>query len=439
MGNIYEHCSILLGLTAIGLTGAILGTGLNGKFATPPESSSNVLSYNDTQVGYCEEYCEKFSAVCANQGFPVENCMEECVKFPKTAPPVYNLTFDPVDLGSDTLACRATHLSFAIEFGGGGDPVAASRSPDAAFHCGHASAGGEGICTDYPGNDVDGAPNPFQIMQAGGRLSYGSCFVTRDRTVADCMRSNLNDATVNDALAVLPSTVEHVFLHVNNLNRVPANLGTLFPSLKSIYLDGNNITSVSASDFSNMAGLEILSLNVNPITVLPGNLLSGVPNLKTFSLFLPSGYGSSLSTIPSNFFQNTRGIVNIIMYGHKGLTSFERGVFDYLADCEIISFVDCSFTFQGFPDGVFDDLVSLKYFDFFINDFSGRIPSDLFGVWARNVFRIVLWGNGNLNGIGAGAFDNLVNAKKLFLHGTGITADDIARVEVPSSVEVLTL
>jgi len=396
------------------------------------------VKYSNMAVDQCEEYCYKFGTVCADSDFFDESCMEDCLKFPRAdTAPVYDLSFNPVDLGSDTINCRAIHLSFAIEFGGGGDLIEARKSADAAFHCGHASPGGEGICTDYSDTGVD--DSPFRLMQRGGNYKYGACRITSDRTVANCMRSDLDDDSAADALKVLPSSVEHIFLHVNSLTRVPKNLGTNFPKLKSLYLDGNSIESVDASDFDGLKRLEILSLNVNPITYLPEDLLTEVRKLKTFSFFVPSGYATSISKIPKNFFQYTKDIVNIIMYGHKGLTEFERGVFNDLKEVRIISFVDCSFTFDGFPKGVFDDLVSLEYFDFFLNDFSGKIPGDLFGSWARKVFRIVFWGNGNLNGIESGAFDNLRNVKKIFLHGTGIGADDVANVYVPSSAEVLTI
>jgi len=395
-------------------------------------------SYDNMAVAQCEEYCDKFGTVCADSAFFEEGCMEDCLKFPRTdAAPVYDLSFDPVDLGSDTINCRAAHLSFAIEFGGGGDPIEARKSPDAAFHCGHASPGGEGICTDYSARGAD--DNPLRLMQRGGNYKFGACRITSDKKVANCMRSDLDDESAADALKVLPHTVEHIFLHVNGLTRVPENLAANFPNLKSLYLDGNNIDSVDASDFYGLRNLEILSLNVNPITDLPEDLLTGVRNLRTFSLFVPSGSATTISTIPSNFFQYTKNIVNIIMYGHKGLTKFESGVFDGLKKVRIISFVDCSFTFDGFPKGVFDDLVSLEYFDFFLNDFRGKIPRGLFGPWAKNVFRVVFWGNGNLHGVQNGAFDNLYNVKKIFLHGTGIDADDVANVDVPSSVEVLTI
>mmetsp|Transcript_6677 Transcript_6677/g.11831 ORF Transcript_6677/g.11831 Transcript_6677/m.11831 type:complete len:471 (-) Transcript_6677:221-1633(-) len=38
-GNIYERCAVLMGLTAIGLAGGILGSGLNGKFGIQPSDA----------------------------------------------------------------------------------------------------------------------------------------------------------------------------------------------------------------------------------------------------------------------------------------------------------------------------------------------------------------------------------------------------------------
>mmetsp|Transcript_29477 Transcript_29477/g.54697 ORF Transcript_29477/g.54697 Transcript_29477/m.54697 type:complete len:425 (-) Transcript_29477:212-1486(-) len=385
----------------------------------------------------CEEYCEKYGTVCGDLFFSKDGCMADCRMFPRTdVPPVYDLSFDPIDLGSDTINCRATHLSFAIEFGGGGDVYQARKSPDAAFHCGHASPGGEGICTDYDNND--GLNNPFRLMQSGGNFKFGACRVTEDKKVANCMRSDLTDDSVVGALKVLPSSTEHLFLHRNNLTYVPEDIADMFPNLKSLYLDGNYIASVSPKDFDGLDELEILSFNENPVTELDRHLLRGTPNLKTFSFFFGVSGITTITKIPKHFFQHTKGIVNIIMYGHKGLTKFDKDVFKGLTECKIISFVDCNFTWEGFPKGVFDDLVSLEYFDFFINNFTGPIPGDLFGPWAKNVFRTVFWGNPGIDGIEDGAFDNLENVKKIFLHWTGVSADDVAGV-VPSSVEALTL
>lgn len=385
---------------------------------------SNQWVQDGTVDTECQEYCDNYLTICVDSSFfdGHDSCMAACSEYPRVPYDPSALLageVDPIMLGSDTLSCRMTHLGFALNFGGGGDKYQAQTSNDAAFHCGHASPEGEGICVDY----TFGGKTPFQIMQEGIDTwrKFGACRLAADDTVASCQKSSLTDGTVQAALNVLPDTVEHLFLHSNELETVP-DLSRFKDTLKSLYLDGNNIGSVSKMDF-NLPELEILSLNQNPIVELPENLLKRTPKLKSFVYFTGNGGESAFNgIIPKRFFRSTPDIVNIIMYGHHNIVEFESGVFDGLSKAEIISFVDCRLSFDGFPNGVFDDLVSVQYFDFFLNNLSGKIPSDLFGPWATNIFRVVFWAN-PLTGIEEGAFDVLENVEKIFLHGTGAGVD----------------
>ena len=81
----------------------------------------------------------------------------------------------------------------------------------------------------------------------------------------------------------------------------------------------------------------------------------------------------------------------------------------------MISFVDSAFDDDSFPIGVFKDLVSLKFFDFFGNKINMFKKSWFYGGWGQNILRLAFWNN-DITTIEADAFESLTSLEKAYLH-----------------------
>ena len=145
----------------------------------------------------------------------------------------------------------------------------------------------------------------------------------------------------------------------------------------------------------------------------------------------------NLAALPEDLFYDmvhdcpkTPNIERIVLYT-TAINKFEPKTFKGLTKLEMLSFVDQRnvsprFNEDSFPPGVFDDLHSLRFFDFFLNDFT-TIKKDLFGPWAKNLIRITFWVN-SITTIEEGAFDNLESLEMAYFHGNPL--DDDAKAEL---------
>lgn len=316
-----------------------------------------------------------------------------------------------VNLGSDTIWCRLRHLGLAEN----------TNQYDPVFHCPHASPAGGGICRD---SLVDGA-TPFEHYRAGAdtHRHLGYCDVLENDNFADCTKAGITDTTLAFALSLIPDTVTILVLN-NNVGITELSSGIFDnlknpASIKALIIEDCNIATLAENSFAPLVNLEILNMNQNLISELPSGILASNPKLKQFSMFGAGTKPGLLTTLPEDVFSPTPDIERIILYGHSGLTAFPANIFKGLGKCEMISFVACGFSEAGFPDGVFSDLVSLQWFDFFGNQIT-KVESRWFdGGWAGKILRVAL-DNNPITSVEAGVFDSLVSVENIYLHKTSI-------------------
>jgi Leucine-rich repeat (LRR) protein len=315
------------------------------------------------------------------------------------------------NLGSDTLWCRKRHLSLVAR-------VEGNSYNDAAFHCAHAGPTGGSICRDV---EIDGA-TPYEHLRDGEdtRHHFAYCDLAGEDTIADCTQMYITDATLPYALQLIPDTVKILFLNGNTaITSLPGNVfadNLKNPSsLQSLIMDECNISSIDADAFVGLSGLEVLNLNMNAITSLPEGMLRSNVKLTQFSAFTSGAKYFSLTALPEDLFANTPNMKRILIYGHGGLTEIPPNFFKGLYECEIVSFVYCAFTNVGFPDGVFSDLFSLQYFDWFGNQLTKVEKRWFEGGWGKNILRVALEQN-QIEEIEAGSFDTLASLELLFLN-----------------------
>jgi Leucine-rich repeat (LRR) protein len=311
------------------------------------------------------------------------------------------------NLGSDNIWCRIRHLS-----------LAEGSFNDAAFHCPHVTPVGGGICTDSLVNGY----TPYELLRSGAltRHHFGYCDLAYGNTVADCTHMSITDSTLANALQLLPSTVQVIFFNDNpGISMLPSNIFSAnlknVSNIQSLSFDECNITTIDPAAFNGLTRLKVLNLNMNNIESLPSNVFTSTPNLLQLSLFTAGTKYYSLTSLPEELFASTPNIERIVMYGHGSLNTFTPNIFKGLTKCTIISFVNCGFNNAGFPTGVFKDLKSLRYFDFFGNKLTSVESTWFDGNWGGNITRVALNDN-QISTIAIGAFDSLISLQHAYLH-----------------------
>ncbi|GKY92060.1 hypothetical protein MPSEU_000177500 [Mayamaea pseudoterrestris] len=341
------------------------------------------------------------------------HCQMDCMLYPRPASPdeyVTPLKFGS-NLGSDTFWCRKRHLSLAAR-------VEGNSFNDPTFHCYHAGPTGGSICRDV---QIDGA-TPYEYLRDGQdtRHHIAYCDLAGNNTVADCTQMYITDDTLPYALQWLPSTVQYLLLNGNpgitNLTAGIFKNNLENPKgLKALFMDECNITFIDSRAFAGLDHLEALNLNMNLMTSFPEKMLEPTRRLRQLSAITSGSKYASLVGLPDDLFSYTPNMQRIIIYGHASITSFPANIFRNLTECQIISFVNCGFTNAGFPDGVFSDMTSLMYFDFFGNKLTKVEKRWFSGSWGKNVLRLALDTN-QITSVETGALDSLINLEVLYLH-----------------------
>ena len=306
----------------------------------------------------------------------------------------------------------------------------------AAFHCSFTADSGSGICADAKVNGV----TPYEALRdgQGSRRHFGYCDIAGDGKIADCTNMNtIDDANLGVVLSMMPDTIEILFLSgIEGITTFGADIFQNLPgkpkeNLKAIYANQCNIEGLDVNALRGLDNLEIFNIDQNPIVNggVPTEIFLPTPNLKQFSMFNHAMTGA----VPA-VFHNTKNIEVITMYCDPGsqYTSFPTDVFKGLKKLEMISFVFCNFSNGGIPDNTFDDLESLKYFDFFANGNMNMLPNRWFNCkncgpskMGKNLIRLLMWGTGLSDGsIGDKVFEKLENLESAWFYNTGVTTFD---------------
>jgi hypothetical protein len=304
-------------------------------------------------------------------------------------------------LGGDTLWCRQTHLSLA------------GNANLAAFHCGHGTNPSLGICRDAL---VDGY-TPYEWLRDGAdtqhRLPF--CDVANNGKVVDCTMGGVNTDNLSAVLESLPGTMEILFLNGNQITSITGPLADSLTNplnLKALYLNDNGLESLAANTLEGLDNLEVFNADENLVVELADDFLSYTPKLKQFSMF--HNYNLFSPSIPATFFSNTPLLEVISLYG-TGITNFTEHTFDGLHNVKMFSFVtNGGITEASFPAGLFDDLTSVQFFDFFGTEIKA-LPDNFFGPWASKILRLAFW-NTPIQTLGTAGLENLESIEMAYFH-----------------------
>ena len=245
-----------------------------------------------------------------------------------------------------------------------------------------------GVCRDALVNGY----TPYELLRDGlrDRHHFGYCDLSRDDTIADCTNNfDITDETLVSALKMMPATVEIIFLNgLPGITKLGANIfsdNLKKPGLlQAIYANDCGIETIDADALGGLGELKIFNADNNPsVQNIPEDLFKDTPKLLQFSMFF-----AGVQAIPAGLFQNTPDIERIVLHGIPTLTEFAPGTFDGLTKLQILRFVLCGFHDNSFPEGLFKDLVSLQFFDFFGNPGFTTFKKSWFdGGWGKNILR----------------------------------------------------
>jgi len=362
----------------------------------------------------CTEFCEEFFTLCRDWNFfdiGMEGCLETCQTFPRTKSQEW---LDPSHLHSDTFECRRFH-------------VFENFVDTPQFHCWHALAETDHICGDI---EIDGV-TPYQAMRdgLGSLFHYGYCDLIASETVADCSLNSITDEQLPYVLQTIPATVKTLFLNGNpGITEIPSGLFDNLEDplhLKALYLDDCNITTLHADSFLPLQNLELLNLPLNFISVLPDGLLR-LPNLRSFSIYgvpdpllnvknKPGLLDSSVS-YNDTLFQDTPNIERILMHSHRGITEVQPGLLQGLTMLDTLYFVFCGLTNAGMPPEAFQDLASMRFFDFQGCPLTEFNPDWFSGLMNTNVERLAFFLMDLAPITDVSVFENMPNLRQAFFH-----------------------
>jgi Leucine-rich repeat (LRR) protein len=343
-------------------------------------------------------------------------CLETCMKWPRSLDPrdftTVNATENSPDtrvfrsnLGGDTIHCRELHMSFA------------TSANSKAFHCPHAGNPSAGICRDVL---VKGY-TPYEWLRDGATTKHrlGYCNVAGDETVADCQAGGITTANLATALAVLPPTIQILFLSGNEITSLGADaFKTLknMKNIKAVYLNDCKLATVDANALRGLSNLEIFNADSNLVEDLAADFLQHTPNLRQISMFNNFNLFKATNMIPAKFFSHTPNLEVISLYS-TAIHTFDKDTFKGLKKLTLLTFV-ANGSIASFPAGLFDDLVSLQFFDFFGNSIS-TIPEGFFGSWAKNIIRLALWNNPITSVHSNAGLENLKSIEMAYFHSEG--------------------
>ena len=226
--------------------------------------------------------------------------------------------------------------------------------------------------------------------------------------------------------------------------------------LKALYLDDCMIKDMHEAVFHPLVNLEVLNLNFNEIEVLQDELLK-LPKLRQFSIsgdptppesevpvFGPGG-GRKPGKLTSDGFSNkvfqyTNKLERLIMYGNPGITELHDGMFEGLNKVHTMFFVFCGLTNAGIPDGVFEPLTSMVYFDFQGCPFTS-LPKEWFedGGWSKNIERLAFFAC-EITEVDEEVFSWHPKLKQVYLHANpGLDFIPASFYENLEDLEILTI
>lgn len=338
-------------------------------------------------------------------------CLTTCMKWPRPMDPMKYTKLDPPlekfgsRLAGDTFWCRDTHLH-----------IATSSINQAAFHCSHSNNPSLGICRDAL---IDGF-TPYEWLREGADTQHRIpfCDLASNDKVADCTMGGVTETNIASVLAMLPGTVEMLFLNGNKIstlaNGVFKNLRN--PSnLKALYVNTCGITSMEQNALEGLENLVIFSAYENKVLSLHPDFLIHTKKLVDFAMAInPELFGGAGGNkFPTGFLQHTPELEMLNMYQCASLTQFDAGTFDKNPKLRVMSFVNNQ-GITSFPNGLFDNLTGLEHFHFFGNQITS-FPDNFFGPWAKKIISLAMW-NCPIDTFSTVGLENLESIEQAIFH-----------------------
>ena len=196
-------------------------------------------------------------------------------------------------------------------------------SPLCSHHAGNAAAD---ICRDshisIGSSDLEYTPYEHLRVGQPTRCHYGYCDLAADDTIAECTASDITDGNIAAALALLPDTIEVIFLNGNeDITDLPDDVfvnNLKNPAIiQALYLNDCSITNIAEFAFRGLPELKIFNADVNQVTTLPETLFNSNTKLMQLSMFF-----NPIAELPELLFRNTKEIERVILYG-SAISKFE--------------------------------------------------------------------------------------------------------------------
>ncbi len=217
----------------------------------------------------------------------MQDCQEECMKWPRPLDPMmfwnsptYDDYYDSFDsfvsnIGGDTYWCRHRHMTMATVFAEFGDFQGGFQSAS-AFHCSFSGIHGAGICRNTFIGDSNQTAYELLRDSQESRVHMGYCDIADDGKIADCSGLNTiyhNEYATNFRLVLesMPDNLEILILNgIEGITMLDDNIFGYLPNpdrLLALHLDQCDLTGTlnnpGESPFRSLVNLQSLNINEN--------------------------------------------------------------------------------------------------------------------------------------------------------------------------------
>jgi hypothetical protein len=196
-----------------------------------------------------------------------------------------------------------------------------------------------------------------------------------------------------------------------NSRNFPSVICRTFSGLREIMVMWSHVDTISATTFAGCTNLEVLYLNLNELTTIPANVLSNSPRLHTL------GLGSNqIVELNANSFTGTG--IEFLDLGDNRMTTVDPSWFTAIN--ETLTTLDLVANTIGAIDSTtFSNLRNLVTINLNSNGVT-TIAADAFS--GLTDLQVLALGNCGLNDVNPAWFTSLAALQRLYLFANGITA-----------------
>jgi hypothetical protein len=321
------------------------------------------------------------------------------------------------------------------------------------------------------------SPYELERSKQQSRAHIGYCDIIDNGKIVDCTGQNtIADSNLDVVLGTFPENMEVLFL--NGIEGITHLESDIFQAnlkkpanLKALYINQCNIMGAlnepGKSPFRGLINLEVLNLDENRgLNVVNSGLLKGLTKLKQYAMF-----DSSIELLPPDMFDDCKKTLEVMTIyclpgpqdklGTHGF--FDHNFFRGMKNLVTMSFVFCDFnTDDVVDDSMFDDLESLKWWDFNGDERMKSFKNRWFNCkdcggskMGTNLVRFAMWGTGledcvfddsydcinakTVPGEGDKIFQNLNKLEAAWFYNTFLTVIPELYLDKKSNFEAITI